>query len=104
MPPCSRDRWFVDETYLKVAGTWKYHYRAVDQDGQVIDVLPSARRDLAAAQRFSLKRSVSARFRHTNMITRRLPTPNRATSMSSRRSQPEVRLPYQIVVMAGFGL
>ena len=46
------DRWFVDETYLKVAGTWTYLYRAVDQRGQVIDVLLSARRDLAAARRF----------------------------------------------------
>jgi transposase, IS6 family len=53
--PCRHapgDRWFVDETYLKVAGTWTYLYRAVDQHGQVIDVLLSARRDLTAAQRF----------------------------------------------------
>ena len=33
------DRWFVDETYVKVAGRWRYLYRAVDQYGQVIDVL-----------------------------------------------------------------
>jgi transposase, IS6 family len=46
------DRWFVDETYVKVAGAWTYLYRAVDQHGQVIDVLLSARRDLAAARRF----------------------------------------------------
>ena len=32
------DRWFVDETYVKVAGRWRYLYRAVDQHGQVIDV------------------------------------------------------------------
>ena len=53
--PCRHvpgDRWFVDETYLKVAGRWTYLYRAVDQHGQVIDVLLSARRDLAAARRF----------------------------------------------------
>jgi transposase-like protein len=53
--PCRRtpgDRWFVDETYVKVAGQWAYLYRAVDQHGQVIDVLLSARRDLAAARRF----------------------------------------------------
>jgi len=35
------DRWFVDETYVKVAGRWRYLYRAVDQYGQVIDVLLS---------------------------------------------------------------
>jgi IS6 family transposase len=53
--PCRHapgDRWFVDETYLKVAGKRAYFYRAVDQHGQVIDVLLSPRRDLAAARRF----------------------------------------------------
>ena len=45
-------RWFVDETYVKVAGKWRYVSRAVDQDGQVIDVFLSPRRDIAAARRF----------------------------------------------------
>ena len=31
--------WRVDETYVKVAGRWRYVYRAVDQYGQIIDVL-----------------------------------------------------------------
>jgi IS6 family transposase len=46
------DRWFVDETYVKVAGRWTYLYRAADQHGQVIDVLVSTRRDAAAAREF----------------------------------------------------
>ena len=46
------DRWFVDETYLKVAGRWVYLYRAIDQYGQVIDVLASPKRDYAGARRF----------------------------------------------------
>ena len=46
------DRWFVDETYVKIAGRWTYLYRAVDQYGQVIDVLLSERRDGAAARAF----------------------------------------------------
>jgi transposase, IS6 family len=53
--PCRHrvgDRWFVDETYVKVAGQWRYVYRAVDQSGQIIDVLVSARRDFLAAHRF----------------------------------------------------
>jgi transposase, IS6 family len=53
--PCRHapgDRWFVDETYVKVSGRWAYLYRAIDQHGQVIDVLLSMRRDLAAARRF----------------------------------------------------
>jgi transposase-like protein len=46
------DRWQVDETYVKVAGRWRYVYRAIDQFGQVIDVFVSPRRDAAAARRF----------------------------------------------------
>ncbi|ABW13825.1 Integrase catalytic region [Parafrankia sp. EAN1pec] len=48
-------RWFIDETYVKVAGRWTYLYRAVDQHSQVIDVLASTRRDQAAARRFFVR-------------------------------------------------
>jgi transposase, IS6 family len=44
------DRWFVDETYVKVSGVWSCVYRAVDQQGQVIDVYVSQRRDIASAR------------------------------------------------------
>lgn len=53
--PCRHsvgNRWFVDETYVKVTGRWRYVYRAVDQHGQIIDVYVSPRRDLWAARRF----------------------------------------------------
>jgi len=53
--PCRHtvaDRWFVDEAYVKVAGLWRYVYRAVDQYGQVIEVLVSKRRNVAAATGF----------------------------------------------------
>jgi transposase-like protein len=53
--PCRHtpgDRWFVDETYVKVAGRWLYLYWAIDQHGQVIDVLVSEKRDAAATWRF----------------------------------------------------
>jgi transposase, IS6 family len=46
------DRWFVDETYVKVAGRWRHLYRAVDQYGQVIDVMLSEQRDTPTARRF----------------------------------------------------
>ena len=54
------DRWFVDETYVKVAGRWRYLYRAVDQYGQVIDVLLSEQRDTPAARRFFARDVTSA--------------------------------------------
>jgi transposase-like protein len=46
------DRWWVDETYVKVSGRWRYVYRAIDQFGQVIDVYVSMRRDGGAARCF----------------------------------------------------
>src|SRR5438445_2953640 len=46
------DRWHVDETYVKVGGTWRYLFRAIDQFGQVIDAFLSPRRDAKAAHRF----------------------------------------------------
>jgi transposase, IS6 family len=52
--PCRHvpgDRWLAGESYVKVAGAWTCLYWAVDQHGQVIDVLLSVRRDLAAARR-----------------------------------------------------
>jgi transposase-like protein len=52
------DRWQVDETYVKVAGQWRYVYRAIDQFGQVVDVLVSPRRDAKAARRF-FQRAIS---------------------------------------------
>ena len=64
------DRWFVDETYLKVAGRWVYLYRAIDQHVQIIDVLPSEKRDLAATRRF-FARALGAARRPTEVTTDR---------------------------------
>jgi hypothetical protein len=53
--PCRHrvgDRWWVDQTYVKVAGQWRYVYRAIDQVGQVIDGYVSQRRDAGAARCF----------------------------------------------------
>ncbi|MBV1855784.1 IS6 family transposase [Catellatospora tritici] len=69
--PCRHspgDRWFVDETYVKVGGVWRYVYRAVDQHGQVIDVLVSTRRDAAAARGF-FRRALSTFRAPTEVVT-----------------------------------
>ncbi len=51
------DRWHVDETYVKVGGSWRYLFRALDQFGRVIDVYLSPRRDAKAARHF-LERAI----------------------------------------------
>ena len=47
--------WRADETYIKANGKWKYLYRAVDKDGNTIDFLLTAKRNLKAAKRFFKK-------------------------------------------------
>jgi putative transposase len=46
------DQWFVDEVFVRIDGQLRYLYRAVDQDGQVLDILVRKRRDKKAATRF----------------------------------------------------
>jgi transposase-like protein len=75
--PCRHtvgDRWQVDETYTKVAGQWRYVYRAIDQFGQIIDVFVSQRRDATAARRF-FERAVGATKRTPiEVVTDKAPT------------------------------
>jgi transposase-like protein len=69
--PCRHsvgERWFVDETYVKVAGVWRYVYRAVDQYGQVIDVFVSKRRNVPAATKF-FEMMLAGRERPTDVTT-----------------------------------
>ena len=44
--------WRMDETYLKVKGTWKYLCCAADKQGKTVDFLLTAKRDASAAGRF----------------------------------------------------
>jgi putative transposase len=61
--------WYVDETYIRVRGQWKYFYRAIDRDGALVDVMLSEHRDLAAAKTF---------FRSAKAVTG--VTPDRVTT------------------------
>jgi transposase-like protein len=75
--PCRHavgDRWFVDETYVKVAGRWRYVYRAIDQFGQVIDVVVSARRDTMAAHRFFQRAIGATKVAPVEVVTDRAAT------------------------------
>jgi transposase-like protein len=75
--PCRHavgDRWFVDETYVKVAGQWRYVYRAIDQFGQVIDVFVSLRRDITAARRFFEQAIATTKVAPVEVVTDRAAT------------------------------
>ncbi|MCX4774482.1 IS6 family transposase [Streptomyces sp. NBC_01285] len=60
--PRPGDKWHLDEVFVKINGEQKYLWRAVDADGNVLDILVQSRRDKAAARRFFhklLKRTCS---------------------------------------------
>jgi transposase-like protein len=74
--PCRHavgDRWQVDETYVKVAGQWRYVYRAIDQFGQVIDGFVSRRRDVSAAHRFFKQAIGATKATPAEVVTDRAP-------------------------------
>jgi putative transposase len=48
------DKWHIDEVFIKINGKTHYLWRAVDQNGIVLDIIVTQRRDKAAAKRFFL--------------------------------------------------
>jgi putative transposase len=50
--PRPGDKWHMDEVFVRIQGVQHYLWRAVDQDGVVLDILVQARRDARAAKRF----------------------------------------------------
>ena len=49
------DTWYLDELFVNIQGRRRYLWRAVDQDGDLIDLLVQSRRDRRAAARFFRK-------------------------------------------------
>ena len=50
--PRPGDKWHLDEVFIRIQGVQHYLWRAVDQDGVVLDILVQPRRDAIAAKRF----------------------------------------------------
>jgi transposase-like protein len=75
--PCRHavgDRWSVDETYVRVAGQWRYVYRAIDQFGQVIDVFVAPQRDAKAARWFFQRAIATTKVLPVEVATERAAT------------------------------
>ncbi len=66
------DKWFLDEVFLKINRVQYYLWRAVDQQGAVIDILVQPKRDRFAAMRFFRKLLQSSRCRPRVIITDKL--------------------------------
>ncbi len=62
----------LDEVFIKINGEQKYLWRAVDQDGMVLDILVQSRRDKAAARRFSRRLMKKTRTAPRVIVTGKL--------------------------------
>ena len=70
--PCPGDKWHLDEVVITIAGEKHWLWRAVDQDGTVVDVLVQSRRDQRAAERL-LRRLLKKQMRPPRvMVTDKL--------------------------------
>src|SRR5258708_3016435 len=70
--PRPGDRWHLDEVFLKIQGKRQYLWRAVDQEGEVLDILVQSRRNKQAARRFFRKLLRGLQYVPRVIITDRL--------------------------------
>ena len=66
------DTWYLDEVFVTINGQRQYLWRAVDQDGDVIDILVQPRRDGQAARRFFRRLVKSQRQEPCRLVTDKL--------------------------------
>ena len=80
------DTWYLDELFVTIQGRQQYLWRAVDQDGDVIDILVQSRRDRRAAARFFRKLLKGQGREPRRLITDKL----RSYSAAHRTVMPSV--------------
>src|SRR5688500_14222542 len=78
--------WYADETYVRVGGRWAYLYRAVDETGQVVDILLRERRDLDSARAFLQQARRRRAARPDMVITDKHPAYGRAIRRHAPRA------------------
>ena len=66
------DTWFLDEVFVTINGERQYLWRAVDQDGDLVDILVQPRRDARAARRFFRRLLNSQRQEPVRLVTDKL--------------------------------
>ncbi|MFE4416045.1 IS6 family transposase [Streptomyces sp. NPDC056821] len=84
--PKRGDKWHLDEVFVKIQGRQRYLWRAVDQDGNVLDILLQNRRDEAAARRFFRKLMKKSRSVPRVIVTDKL----RSYDAAHRHEMPSV--------------
>ena len=70
--PRPGDKWHLDEVFIKINGKTHYLWRAVDQHGNVLDILVTSRRDAKAATRFFRKLLTGLKYVPRVLVTDKL--------------------------------
>jgi putative transposase len=70
--PRPGDKWHLDEVFVRINGTQRYLWRAVDQHGNVLDVLVQSRRNALAAKKFFRKLLKDLRYVPRVIVTDKL--------------------------------
>ncbi|WP_339761134.1 IS6 family transposase [uncultured Sulfitobacter sp.] len=85
----SSQNWHVDETYIRVGGKWRYLWRAIDANGQLVDFRLTARRDAKAAKAFLNKAIERVRLhRPVSICTDKAPTYRKVIREINHRYDP----------------
>ena len=84
--PRPGDKWHLDEVFIRIQGVQHYLWRAVDQDGVVLDILVQARRDANAAKRFFKRLLKSLQYVPRVIVTDKL----RSYGVAQRQLLPGV--------------
>ena len=85
--PRPGDTWHLDEVYLRINGVLHYLWRAVDQNGVVLDILVQDRRNATAAKRFFKRLLAGLRYKPKRIVTDGL----RSYGVAQREVLPDVR-------------
>ena len=83
--------WRMDETYIKVRGSWAYLYRAVDKAGRTVDFLLSRNRDVNAAKTF-LRNALKAPRKPAKITQDASAASYRAVPKMKKTSEPPGRV------------
>jgi putative transposase len=85
--PKPGDTWHLDEVFLRINGVHHYLWRAVDQQGVVLDIFVQERRDAAAAKSFFKRLLAGLRFKPRRLVTDGL----RSYGVAQREVMPDVQ-------------
>ncbi len=85
-----RWRWHLDELFVRINGETHYLWRAVDHEGDVLEVYATKRRDREAALRF-LRRAMKGYGRPASIITDRLQSYRAAMKVIGNEGRQEIK-------------